>query len=220
VDLLVLSHRDLDHVGGAASLMKALPVRQLSSSLEAFHPLRALLPTHQRCDAGQRWDWDGVHFEMLHPLSAEHPPPGLLPARPNALSCVLRVTDASGRSLLLTGDIEAAQEAALVARAAAGSGPPLHSPVLKSEVLLVPHHGSRTSSSPAFLEAVAPRVALVQAAYRSRFGHPAPDVVARYEEKGIKLLRTDRCGAWTWRSDQPEGRCERQMRPRYWHTVP
>jgi len=220
VDLLVLSHRDLDHVGGAASLMKALPVRQLSSSLETFHPLRALLPTHQRCDAGQRWDWDGVHFEMLHPLSAEHPPPDLLPARPNALSCVLRVTDALGRSLLLTGDIEAAQEAALVARAAAGSGPPQQSPVLKSEVLLVPHHGSRTSSSPAFLEAVAPRVALVQAAYRSRFGHPAPDVVARYEEKGIKLLRTDRCGAWSWRSDQPEGRCERQVRPRYWHTVP
>ena len=220
VDLLVLSHRDLDHVGGAASLMKALPVRQLSSSLETFHPLRALLPTHQRCDAGQRWNWDGVHFEMLHPLSAEHPPPGLLPARPNALSCVLRVTDASGRSLLLTGDIEAAQEAALVARAAAGSGPPQQSPVLKSEVLLVPHHGSRTSSSPAFLEAVAPRVALVQAAYRSRFGHPAPDVVARYEARGIEVLRTDRCGAWSWRSDEAQGRCERADRPRYWMTRP
>jgi competence protein ComEC len=67
VDHLVLSHRDLDHVGGAASLMKALPVRQLSSSLETFHPLRAILPDHQRCDAGQRWDWDGVRFELLHP---------------------------------------------------------------------------------------------------------------------------------------------------------
>jgi competence protein ComEC len=213
VDLLVLSHRDLDHVGGAASLMKALPVRQLSSSLEAFHPLRALLPAHQRCDAGQRWEWDGVRFEMLHPSADEHPPPGLLPARPNALSCVLRVSDAAGRSLLLTGDIEAAQEAALVARAGAGS------PVA-SEVLLVPHHGSRTSSSPDFLEAVAPRVALVQAAYRSRYGHPAPDVVARYEERGIEVLRTDRCGAWSWRSDQDQGRCERQTRPRYWMTVP
>jgi competence protein ComEC len=232
VDLLVLSHRDLDHVGGAASLMKALPVRQLSSSLEAFHPLRALLPSHQRCDAGQRWEWDGVRFEMLHPSSDEHPPPGLLPARPNALSCVLQVTDTAGRSLLLTGDIEAAQEAALVARsgnkpgagrdavpdtapARAGAVPPL-----ASEVLLVPHHGSRTSSSPDFLEAVAPRVALVQAAYRSRFGHPAPDVVARYEAKGIEVLRTDRCGAWSWRSNQAQGRCERQARPRYWMTVP
>jgi len=219
VDLLVLSHRDLDHVGGAASLMKSLPVRQMSSSLEAFHPLRALLPAHQRCDAGQRWAWDGVQFEMLHPLPADHPPPQTLPARPNALSCVLRVTDAAGRSLLLTGDIEAAQEAALVARAARE---PAATPgaTLQSEVLLVPHHGSRTSSTPAFLDAVAPQVALVQAAYRSRFGHPAPDVVARYEERRIEVVRTDRCGAWSWRSDQAQGRCERQERPRYWRTVP
>jgi competence protein ComEC len=211
VDHLVLSHRDLDHVGGAASLIKALPVRQLSSSLEAFHPLRAMLPTHQRCDAGQRWRWDGVDFEMLHPAAAEHPPTGTLPARPNALSCVLRVSDASGRRLLLTGDIEAAQETALLAR---------EGPNLKSDALLVPHHGSRTSSTEAFIQAVAPRWALAQAAYRSRFGHPAPDVVARYEARAIPVLRTDRCGAWSWRSDQPEGRCERQTRPRYWHTVP
>jgi competence protein ComEC len=211
VDHLVLSHRDLDHVGGAASLIKALPVRQLSSSLEAFHPLRAMLPTHQRCDAGQRWRWDGVDFEMLHPAAAEHPPTGTLPARPNALSCVLRVSDASGRRLLLTGDIEAAQETALLAR---------EGPNLKSDALLVPHHGSRTSSTEAFIQAVAPRWALAQAAYRSRFGHPAPDVVARYEARSIPVLRTDRCGAWSWRSDQPEGRCERQTRPRYWHTVP
>lgn len=232
VDLLVLSHRDLDHVGGAASLIKALPVRLLSSSLEAFHPLRALLPPHQRCDAGQGWEWDSVRFEMLHPLADEHPPPAQLPARPNALSCVLRVTDASGRSLLLTGDIEAAQEAALVARSGIGPGagqgalpetaPAPAGPVspLASEVLLVPHHGSRTSSTAAFLEAVAPRVALVQAAYRSRFGHPAPDVVARYEARGIEVLRTDRCGAWSWRSDEAQGRCERAVRPRYWMTVP
>ena len=236
VDHLVLSHRDLDHVGGAASLIKAVPVRQMSSSLETFHPLRAMLPAHQRCDAGQRWHWDGVDFEMLHPSASEHPPAGTLPARPNALSCVLRVRDAAGRSLLLTGDIEAAQEAALVAREGAvqqmaqhraqqGAAPQVAadtgaSSLLKSDVLLVPHHGSRTSSTEAFIEAVAPRFALVQAAYRSRFGHPAPDVVARYEARAIPVVRTDRCGAWTWRSDQAQGRCERQERPRYWHTVP
>jgi hypothetical protein len=65
-------------------------------------------------------------------------------------------------------------------------------------VLLVPHHGSRTSSTAAFIDAVAPRVAVVQAGYRSRFGHPAPDVVARYAERGIEVVRSDRCGAWTW----------------------
>jgi competence protein ComEC len=151
----------------------------------------------------------------------------VLPGRPNALSCVLRVRDAAGRSLLLTGDIEAAQEAALVAQQGArqGTAPQAAanagvSPLLKSDVLLVPHHGSRTSSTEAFIDAVAPRFALVQAAYRSRFGHPAADVVARYEARAIPVVRTDRCGAWTWRSDQPEGRCERQVWPRYWHTVP
>jgi competence protein ComEC len=227
VDHLVLSHRDLDHVGGAASLIKALPVRQLTSSLETFHPLRALLPNHQRCDAGQRWRWDGVDFEMLHPAAAEHPPAGTLPAKPNALSCVLRVRDAAGRSLLLTGDIEAAQEAALVDRQGARQGAVPQaatdagvSPILKSDVLLVPHHGSRTSSTEAFIDAVAPRFALVQAAYRSRFGHPAPDVVARYEARAIPVVRTDHCGAWTWRSSDAEGRCEREERRRYWHTVP
>jgi len=142
------------------------------------------------------------------------------------------VMDASGRSLLLTGDIEAAQEAALVARSRTRPGagqdavaetapsPSGNADPLAAEVMLVPHHGSRTSSTPAFLEAVAPRVALVQAAYRSRFGHPAPDVVARYEERGIEVVRTDRCGAWTWRSDQARGRCERHESPRYWRTMP
>ncbi len=201
VDLLMLSHRDSDHVGGAASLLAAAPVQAMSSSLEPQHRLRAWPLPHQRCGAGQSWDWDGVHFEVLHPTEAEY----ASASRPNALSCVLRVagTDAS---LLLTGDIEAAQEAALLARGAA----------LASQVLLVPHHGSRTSSTPAFIEAVAPRTAVVQAAYRSRFGHPAPDVVARYAERGIEIVRSDRCGAWTLPADGPAV-CERLAARRYWH---
>jgi competence protein ComEC len=89
-------------------------------------------------------------------------------------------------------------------------------------VLQVPHHGSRTSSTPGFLEAVAPEVALVQAGYRNRYGHPARDVVARYEARGIALVRSDRCGAWAWRSSAPagEGRCLRQAVERYWHHRP
>jgi competence protein ComEC len=116
----------------------------------------------------------------------------------------LQVTAADGARLLLAGDIEAAQEAALVDRAGAA---------LRSELLLVPHHGSRTSSTAAFLEAVRPRLALVQAAYRSRFGHPAPDVLARYAALGIAVVRSDRCGAFAW----PGGRCERWAARRYWH---
>ncbi len=209
VDLLMLSHRDGDHIGGAASLLAALPVRGISSSLADDHPLRlqaARGVPHQRCDAGQAWDWDGVHFELLHPLPGDH----ALAPKANALSCVLRV-QAGARSLLLTGDIEAAQEAALLQRTGAA---------LASEVLIVPHHGSRTSSTASFIDAVAPRVAVVQAAYRSRYGHPAPDVVARYLDRGVAVVRSDRCGAWTWPAGAAAAAgavCERERGRRYWH---
>lgn len=95
VDLLVLSHRDSDHVGGAASLNAALPIERWSSSLAADHPLLALAREHRRCDAGQSWVWDGVSFEVLHPTAEDHG----RETKPNAVSCVLRVRDAAGRSV-------------------------------------------------------------------------------------------------------------------------
>jgi competence protein ComEC len=127
----------------------------------------------------------------------------------NALSCVLRVVDGRGRSALLTGDVEAAGESRLVARARADPAA-----TLRSDVLVVPHHGSRTSSTDAFLDAVRPRVAVIQVGYRSRYGHPAPVVVARYGAHGIPVVRTDHCGAWLWADDQ--ARCTRALRRRYW----
>lgn len=204
VDLLVLSHRDTDHVGGAASLMAGVPVAALRSSLEPTHPLLARGVPHQPCEAGQAWTWDGVRFELLHPSAAALAAGG----KPNTLSCVLRVVG-EGASMLLAGDLEAAQESALVA---AGTE-------LRADVLVVPHHGSRTSSTPAFIDAVAPRTAVFQAGYRSRFGHPAPDIVARYEARAITTVRSDRCGAWTL---PPAGTpwCERQVSSRYWHHRP
>ena len=206
VDTLVLSHRDSDHTGGAASLAQALPVATLVSSLEAGHPLRALAP-HRPCTAGQRWRQDGVDFEFLHPGAATLA--AATPARrANTLSCVLRVQAAGGASALLTGDIEAAQEAALVREAAAR---------LRSTVLWVPHHGSRTSSTADFIAAVAPRVAVVQAAHRSRFGHPAPAVMARYAAAGVPVIATPACGAWRWRSTAAAGVCTRDQGRRYWH---
>ena len=202
IDLLMLSHRDSDHVGGAASLMARHPVRAMSSSLEPGHELLTAALAHRPCRAGQQWHWDGVHFAVLHPSADD-----VAAARkPNAVSCVLRVEDAWGRSVLLTGDIEAPQEAALLRRDRAA---------LASSLLLVPHHGSRTSSSQAFLEAVQPRTAMVQAGYRSRFGHPAPDVMARYEALGIEIRRSDRCGAWLWHSGRAS--CTRDELRRYWH---
>ena len=201
IDRLVLSHRDSDHVGGAASLLAGLPVTDIVSSLEPSHPLLAGRE-HLRCEDGQSWRWDGVHFEILHPAAGDH----AVARKPNVLSCVLRVVDAAGRSVLLAGDIEKAQEDALVGR---------HGAALASTALLVPHHGSRSSSGEAFVDTVSPRVAFVQAAYRSRFGHPAPEVVERYRERGAEVVRSDRCGAWSWRDGLAS--CARDARRRYWH---
>ena len=157
---------------------------------------------------GQGWDWDGVRFELLQP-GALHYQQGL---KSNDLSCVLRVVNTAGRAVLLTGDIEAAQELALVQRLGAAA--------LRSEVLLVPHHGSKTSSTEAFLAAVAPQKAFVQAGYRNRFGHPAPAVLARYQAQGVRVLNSPDCGAWRWRSADGQGACQRELRPRYWHARP
>ena len=212
VDMLMLSHRDADHTGGAAAVLAQQPGAALTGSIEAEHALQDLRPATP-CLAGQRWVWDGVVFEVLHPTGAEPDHP----ARPNTASCVLRVASEASRAhaqavALLVGDIEAAQEQALLARAA---------PV-KADVLLVPHHGSKTSSSAAFLDAVQPRTALVQAGYRNRFGHPAPEVLQRYTQRQVAMVESARCGAATWSSVHPDTvACERDTGRRYWqHTAP
>ncbi|MEP7058081.1 MAG: DNA internalization-related competence protein ComEC/Rec2 [Caldimonas sp.] len=204
IDRLVLSHRDNDHTGGARALLAALPVDDLTSSLEEEHPLLGLAARRTRCVAGQHWTWDGVRFDVLSPQPADYE----RALKPNALSCVVRV-EGGGRSALLTGDIEREQEAALVAK---------HGSALRSDVLIAPHHGSRTSSTADFLDAVAPSNAVFQAGYRSRFGHPAPDVVERYVERGIAVAASPACGAWIWTAaGPPNGSCQRDAVRRYWH---
>jgi competence protein ComEC len=203
VHTLVLSHRDADHVGGAASLIRGTRVDAIVGSIEEAHPLRDAGVPFTECAAGQHWDWDGVRFEVLHPEAFD-------PAvKPNTQSCVVRVQGADGASVLLAGDLEASQETDLVAE---------HGQALKSDVLLVPHHGSKTSSTGLFLDVVAPKTAVVQAGFRNRFGHPAPVVVERYAARGIALVDSPSCGAWTWRGG--EGTCERERAARYWHHRP
>lgn len=205
LDTVVLSHRDMDHVGGAPAVLAMQPQAVLLSSIEADNALQTLRPA-ERCVAGQRWEWDGVAFEVLHPQAADYD----AGAKSNAMSCVLRIS-AADQVALLVGDIEQAQEARLVA-----SGAPL-----KANVLLVPHHGSKTSSSAAFLDAVAPQRAVVQSGYRNRFGHPAPSVLARYLERNIAVVDSPHCGAFTWQSWQPQkpqnSACTRIQAQRYWH---
>src|SRR5688572_32020897 len=198
LDLLVVSHEDMDHLGGVLTVLETLEVHALASSLPRAHPIHSLVAAPARCAAGARWEWDGVRFEFLHP------PSGWENVRRNNQSCVLRI-EAAGAAMLLTGDIERAAESALAGEA------------LRSDVLLVPHHGSRTSSSDEFIAAVAPRWAVVPAGYRNRFGHPAREVLARYEGAGVRLLRTDLDGAVSVILGQElQVAAERARHRRYW----
>jgi competence protein ComEC len=221
-DVMVLSHSDTDHTGGMGAILATQPQMKVLSSMPQpdWPRAEAKMPgvaepragfaapkTWQRCEQGQAWSWDGVRFEVLHPQPADYE----RSQKPNAMSCVLRVSAADAPTLLLTGDIEAPQEARLVAQ---------YGHALKADVLLVPHHGSKTSSTPEFLQAVSPQLGLVQAGYRNRFGHPAAPVVERYDTMSVHLVRSDQCGAWWWRSEKSiDARewCERTKHQRYWH---
>lgn len=214
LDRLMLSHRDSDHTGGATSVLAAHLHADLWASLEDGHPLSQMRDVH-RCAAGQQWKWDGVRFEVLHPTPDDYKQA----KTSNGLSCVLRVDasqgnpspqghDAQGGSALLVGDIEAPQELAL-----------LHANgLLPVDFLLVPHHGSQTSSTLDFVQTLKPQWALVQAGYRNRYGHPAPQVVSRYAQLGVPLAQSTVCGAAYWQSQWPQRLdCERDVRRRYWH---
>ena len=212
VDALVVSHQDLDHAGGALSLLRAVPVARLLSSLPPDHPVvweRAGAPA-DRCVDGMRWRWDGVDFEVLHPPPAYYQDAR---AKTNDLSCVVAVS--AGRSrVLLSGDIEARSEMRLLHEAR---------DALAADVLVVPHHGSRTSSTPAFVAAVDPAVAVFTPGYRNRFGHPRPEVVARYVSRGAAVLRTDRDGAITFDAERlhiPAVERARGASARYWRDAP
>ena len=176
---MIVTHQDSDHSGGALTLLQTVPVDWLASSLPAEHAILARRAADGgavlRCEAGQRWTWDGVRFAVLQPTAAHYAAPR---GKPNDLSCVVRIESDYG-SVLLTGDLEARGELELVRR---------DPPALKADVLLVPHHGSRTSSTAAFIAAVAPEIAVYTPGYRNRFGHPRPDVVARYDRAGVREL--------------------------------
>ncbi len=201
LDVLMISHRDADHIGGAGAVLKMQPQARLISSIENEHELQQIRSA-QRCLAGQKWQWDGVDFEILHPQPADYD----TPKKPNAMSCVLRISNGR-QTALLVGDLEAVQEQRLV----------FENAPLKADLLLVPHHGSKTSSTPEFLDAVQPSIALVQAGYRNRFQHPVPQVMARYSERGIKVVSSASCGAARWASQDPHIQCQRDLDRRYWH---
>jgi competence protein ComEC len=214
LNTLMLSHRDSDHSGGAQAVLTMQPQAQLISSMAGEDGLVTQRPA-TRCVAGQRWSWDGVDFEVLHPQASDY---GQV-KKTNALSCVLRISNGQ-HTALLVGDIEQPQESQLVQALAGGELDAASK--LRADVLLVPHHGSKSSSSAPFLDAIRPSLALVQSGYRNRFGHPAAPVLVRYQEQGTKLVDTPHCGAITWQSWLAgELRCQREVDRRYWqHQVP
>jgi competence protein ComEC len=207
LDALVISHDDNDHAGGALSVLASLPVDALWSSLPRQHPLLELSPLRLPCRAGQGWTWDGVRFGFLHP-GEQGIEDALRPG--NDRSCVLRISNEAG-SLLLTGDIEWRAERELLQKFSAE---------LSADALIVPHHGSTTSSTEEFVERVGARYAVFAAGYRNRFGHPREEVLARYRRRGSAILRTDETGAVHMRFTR-EGIAierERERARRYWHS--
>jgi competence protein ComEC len=206
LDGVVVTHSDDDHAGGAVSIAQARRPAWLLSTLDREDGRHAAFPASIACVAGLEWEWDGVRFTVLHPDHEASVDPR---RRDNDRSCVLRVA-AGGASALLTGDIEKLAEGELVARQGAR---------LRSQVLLVPHHGARHSSTPAFVAAVDPDLAIVSAGWRNRFRHPAPVVMQRLAARGVRILKTDRDGAVRVELPAAPGpvatRCEAD-RARYW----
>ncbi len=196
LDRLVISHGDLDHQGGLQSVLRAIP----TTSLLLGPSVRDPTSSAERCRAGQQWRWDGIAFDVLHPSE-------LGSSSDNDTSCVLRISGRTG-SVILTGDIEAMGELELLDRGLPGT-----------DVVVVAHHGSRTSSIDAFVAATQPKLAVVSAGYRNRWGFPKPEITARWQAAGATVLSTIDAGAIEiamTRKDGPVIREHRSEQRTYW----
>lgn len=201
LDGLILSHDDIDHTGGTASILQDIPVGWVSSS----QPVTASIPDKtRRCRDGENWNWDGVTFEILHP--------GRDNLRSNDNSCVLRISTGN-KHILLAGDIEWRGEQRLIRE---------HIDQLPASLLVVPHHGSASSSGVDFVAAILPDYAVFTSGYRNRFGHPKAQIRQRYLDSGAVLLRSDEDGAILVEMNAQELTVERYRKThrRYWTDTP
>jgi competence protein ComEC len=197
LDLMLISHADADHAGGARAVANGLPVTRVLSG----DPLALTAELHAAaCESGEQWTWDDVRFQLWQWPSASDS---------NQKSCVLQI-EANGERLLLTGDIDTATERVL-----------LDSPLaVPTDWLQAPHHGSRSSSSMALLAALQPKAVLISRGNGNSFGHPHPTVMARYQKRGMAIYDSAGQGAirlhlgrfkppWTMRQER-----------RFWRTAP
>lgn len=173
LDMLMISNGDRDHIGGAAAIIRQMPVVKLFG--QDINQLEHNNRTP--CQRGQHWIWDGVSFEVLHPDTAQY-------KKRNNYSCVLKISNNRG-AVLITADIENLAERSLVEA---------YGEKLQSKVIIVPHHGSKTSSSTVFLEYVKPELAIISAGYLNRYRLPHPDISHRYQQQGVRTLSTTDSG--------------------------
>lgn len=208
LDILLISHGDNDHIGGTQSLLQNFSVDRVITGV----PEKIDHPVVEPCYSPMTWEWDGVTFTLLHPPHKRFPGD----KKGNNLSCVLRVVTDNG-TLLLSADIEKLAEHYLVQNALAGKV----QKQIKADLLVVPHHGSKTSSSAEFLDAVRPKIALFPVGYRNRYGFPKNEVVKRYRKRNIELIDTAVSGAITYNLGGEEGIKQvdryRISARRYWH---
>ena len=208
LDTIIVSHADNDHSGGLLSLVRKLPVSEIYSSIVPDSTLDRTIPQNRPCIAGQHWEWEGVHFEMLYPSSDDYLDEN---NKTNELSCVLKVST-SKYSVLLTGDIGKKEEEKLLIR---------QGEKLKSDILMAPHHGSNTSSTWPFLLTVKPDYAVFQAGYLNPYHHPHYKVIDRYELMNTVAYRTDRDGAVLFLINGEDIQVEKwrnEHRIRYWQS--
>ena len=205
VDRFVVSHGDNDHIGGAQSLLAAMPVEQIFTSVVKKFASNSA----RRCISGTQWQWDGVNFQFLSPDQEDY----ATERHGNNLSCVLLVSTPSAK-VLLTGDIEKSVERELVLEADQHR--------IAADILVMPHHGSNTSSSVPFIDRVSPAFALAAVGYKNRFGFPKRQVVERYLQKNVTVLDTAENGAISFLLHRDEGvelkEAYRKDERRYWHT--
>jgi competence protein ComEC len=219
LDALIVTHADEDHAGGAKSIIDMRNPKWVMTSMDRTNEknIETLKNAAEvmRCDTRDTWHWDGIDFDILHPTKDDYADEN---RKTNDLGCVLKII-APGGTVLMTADIEKKSEAELVERNADDPA------ALKADVLVMPHHGSKTSSTEEFLDAVRPQVVLIPVGYRNRFRHPHPDVMARYARRGIKAYRTDEAGALTLKlgstaNTKIEVKSHRLERRRYWIDLP
>lgn len=199
VDKLIISHADNDHRGGLESVLAEIPVKELDTSVPELQSQFK----GSACEQGKHWQWDDVQFEYLYP------PPNQVFAN-NDSSCVLRISNGN-TTTLLTGDIEHKSEKWLVSNEANG---------LSAQVLIAPHHGSKTSSSQELLSRVHPKIVVFSTGYKNRYHFPHPLIVSRYQQMGVTMYNTASCGEISFSMGKrfQAHPCYRQMNRHFWAT--